>query len=88
MPGCASMPSVEVAASPGFALRVTVTNRHYLYARIATTRSVTRLQKDPEDQERCYCPIDGPRTISRPGKLGCPASTDDAAAIPLLNPLV
>ena len=39
------MPSVEVAASPGFALLVTVTNRHRLYLRRPRTRLVTRLQK-------------------------------------------
>lgn len=45
MPGCASMPSVEVAALPGFALLVTVTSRHHLYVRTDQTRSVTRLRK-------------------------------------------
>ncbi len=37
------MPSVEVAASPGLALLVTVTNRHGLYLRRPVTRLVTRL---------------------------------------------
>ena len=46
------MPSVEVAALPGFALLVTVTSRHHLYVRRARTRSVTRLRKDPENHER------------------------------------
>ena len=46
------MPSVEVAASPGFAMLATVTIRHHLYVRRVRTRSVTRLQKDQEDHER------------------------------------
>ena len=46
------MPSVEMAASPGFAMLATVTICHHLYVRRVRTRSVTRLQKDPEDHER------------------------------------
>jgi hypothetical protein len=42
------MPSVEVAALPGFTLLVTTTSRHHLYVRKARTRSVTRLRKTPE----------------------------------------
>jgi hypothetical protein len=45
------MPSVEVAALPGFALPVSMTSRHHLYVRRARTRSVTRLRKNPENHE-------------------------------------
>ena len=43
--GCASMPSVNVAASPRLAWPVTVTSRRHLYIRRPRTRWVTRLQK-------------------------------------------
>ena len=39
------MPSIEVAASPGFALLVTTTNRHHLYVRRPWPRLVARLQE-------------------------------------------
>ena len=31
MPGCTSMPSVDVAASPECAMLISVTSRHHLY---------------------------------------------------------
>ncbi len=46
------MPSVEGAASPGFALLVTVTSRHYLYVGRARSCSVTRLRKHLGNHER------------------------------------
>src|SRR5208337_5618896 len=39
-PGCTSMPSVEVAASPECALLITATRRHHLYVCIGMACSV------------------------------------------------
>jgi hypothetical protein len=45
MPGCTSMPSVEVAASPECATLISATSRHYLYGCIDLKCSVTRIRQ-------------------------------------------